>query len=178
MEIPTVGSDKTPQQKQEREVLSELACNILTEFNMSTFNEFVKVAGPLDTMDHMRPYKKRNTYILLMETRKQLNLKGNGPDQIAMPFYVGHSALGRPEDAELEIREKGVIGTCHDCIFKNATPEFCVVMSHIAGDAICEALNPPYEVLWTHQVTNGDPFCRYVVKKKAESYNKQKMWER
>jgi hypothetical protein len=45
-------------------------------------------------------------------------------------------------------------------------------MSHIAGDAICEALNPPYEVLWTHQVTNGDPFCRYVVKKKTESYNK------
>jgi hypothetical protein len=154
-----------------RVVLSELACNILTEFNISAFNEFVKVAGPLDTLDLMRPYKQKNMLILLVETRRQMNLKGNGPDQIAIPFFIAHSSLGKPEDAELEIREKGVIGTCHDCIFKNATPEFCVVMSREAGDAVCEALNPPYEMLWTHQLTNGDPFCRYIVKKKTEPYN-------
>jgi len=153
-----------------RVVLSELACNVLTEFNMSALNEFMKLAGPLDTMAHIRPFKKRSSLTLLIETRRQMNLKGNGPDQIAMPFYVAHSALGNPEDAELEIKEGGVVGTNHDCIFKNATPEFCVVISHLAGEAFCEALNPEYDMIWTHHITAGDPYCRYVVKKKTTPY--------
>lgn len=155
---------------QQRVILSELASQILTELNISTYKEFIKLAGAFDTLNAMRPYKKRNSLYLLLETRRKMNLKGNGPDAIAMPFYVAHSALKSPETTTVEIKERGVVGTIHDCIFKNASPEFCVAISHIAGDAFCEGLNPEYEIIWTHHLSAGDPYCRYVVKKKTAPY--------
>ena len=159
---------KTQLDKQ-REVLSELATQILVELNISTFNEFLKLAGPVDVLKHMRPYKKRNAISSLLEMRKKFNSKGNGPDQIIMPFYFAHSANG-PENTLVEVKEGGLVGTVHDCFFRNASPEFCVVLSHVMGDAFCEALNPEYDMIWTHHLTAGDPYCRYVVKKKTTPY--------
>jgi predicted hydrocarbon binding protein len=65
-----------------------------------------------------------------------------------------------------EIKEKGAVGIDYDCIFKRAPPEYCIFQSHFSSEFVTEALDPSYECVFTHHLSNGDPYCRYVFKKK------------
>jgi hypothetical protein len=160
---------KTQLDKQ-REVLSELASQILVEFNITSYKEFSKLVGPIKAAELMRPYKKRNSMFLALEIRRKMNLKGNGPDAVAMIPYICFSAFTSPENATLEIRERGAVVTIHDCIFKNESPDLCIAFDRPACQAACELLNPELEMLCTHQLNTGDPYCRLIFKKKTTPY--------
>ncbi|MGA2574093.1 MAG: hypothetical protein ABSF36_07865 [Candidatus Methanomethylicaceae archaeon] len=167
---PEELTQKNVQLDQQRVVLSELASQILVELNISSFNEFLKLVGPLKLVELMRPYKIRNTMYLALELRRKMNLTGNGPEAAAMIPYICYSSFTNPTDLTLEIKEKGAVLTAQDCIWKNASPEFCVAFSRPAMRAICDVLNPELDYVITHQLTNGDPYCRYIFKNKTTPF--------
>jgi predicted hydrocarbon binding protein len=155
-----------------KEMLSTMLEKALIELNIRTFDEYIKTVGVADGMAIMRLYKKRNGYILLSMMKKQVGFKGNGLDSLVIPMTLGAMALNsNPRNVETSITEGGGVIKVHDCIFRNATPEFCVTISHFTADLICEAINPDYECIYTHQLTNGDPYCRCIYKKKGEKVN-------
>jgi predicted hydrocarbon binding protein len=100
--------------------------------------------------------------------------KFTGIDIAINALYIVQSAMeflaGNPDPVEVVRREGGAIATVHDCPLKNAKPELCVFVSHLGAEMYCEFAHPTYECLWTHHMTNGDPFCRYIIKKKSITY--------
>jgi hypothetical protein len=152
-----------------REMLSTMLEKALIQLNIRTFDEYIKTVGLVDGMAIMRLYKKRNGYILLSLIKNKVGIRGTGLDALVLPMALGQVSLNSdPRNVKGEIREGGGIVEVHDCVFKGATPEFCVTISHYTADLICEAINPDYECLWTHLLNKGDPYCRYIFKKKGE----------
>ncbi|MDD1770059.1 MAG: SHOCT domain-containing protein, partial [Methanomassiliicoccales archaeon] len=112
----------------------------------------------------------RNGYVLLSLIKKKVGIKGTGLDAIVMPMALGQMALNRdPKAVEGVITDQAAVVKVHDCIFKGASPEFCVTISHYTADLVCEAINPDYECVWTHHLNQGDPYCRYIYKKKQDN---------
>lgn len=91
----------------------------------------------------------------------------NGIDLVINAALYGGTVNGGPRCMEVEMREKGAIVTVHGCVFKNAMLEFCLMESHIGFEVICQLADPELESLWTHHLTNGDPFCRFAIKNKT-----------
>ncbi len=152
-----------------KDILSIMLEKALVQLNIRTFNEYIKTVGLADGMAVMRLYKKRNGYILLSLIKNKVGTKGTGLDAIILPMALGQVALNSdPKNVEGAITEGGGVVKVHDCIFKGATPEFCVTISHYTADLICEAINPDYECIWTHHLNEGDPYCRYIYKKKGD----------
>ena len=152
-----------------KEMLSSMLERVLIEMNIRAFNEYIKTVGLVDGMAIMRLYKKRNGYILLSLIKNKVGIKGTGLDALVLPMALGQVALNaNPLAVEGIITEGGAVVKVHDCIFKGASPEFCVTISHYTADLMCEAINPDYECIWTHHLNKGDPYCRYIYKKKGE----------
>jgi hypothetical protein len=123
----------------------------------------------VDGMAMMRLYKKRNGYILISMVKNKLGIKGTGLDALVMPLAVGQVSLNTNLQAVEGIyTEKGASVKVHDCLFRGASQEFCVTISHFTTDLMCEAIDPDYECIWTHHINKNDPYCRYVYKKKGE----------
>lgn len=155
-----------------KEMLSTMLEKALIQLNIRTFNEYIKTVGIPEGMPVMRLYKKRNGYILLSMIKSKMGIKGTGLDALLLPLTMGALALNSDaKNVESSITEGGGVIKVHDCIFKGASPEMCVTISHYTADLICEAINPDYECLWTHQLNNGDPYCRCVWKKRKENVN-------
>jgi hypothetical protein len=100
--------------------------------------------------------------------KKRLSLKGTGLDALITPMGLAQAILSGPENCHQEIMERGAECIVHKCPYQDTTPEFCVVISHFTTDLMCEAINSEYEVIWTHHLTYGDPYCRYIYRKKSE----------
>lgn len=161
--------DKNAQKQQE--FLSEFACNILTELNITSFNELMRVSDHNEAIKVIFHYKEYHIERMLEEFKKQFELKGNGVDTLATPMYMIHAGMNGSENVEVEIREGGAVETIHDCIFRNATPEFCVAASHHTTEYLCHIINPEYDSLWLSHLTDGSPYCRCAFMKKSSHFS-------
>ncbi len=99
--------------------------------------------------------------------RKRLDLQGNDAEHVAIPLCWADSGLTMSGEMTLEIFERGAIGQSSGCVMKNGPPELCVAISGGVCEGICEVCNPDYEFIPTHYETNGDPYCRWIVRKKG-----------
>ena len=142
----------------------------LAALTIQGFKALVEESGVADAIAAVKPYKNRNAYILLCMIKKRLQLKGPGIETLTTPLCLAQVGIGGVENVHMEIKEKGAVCYVENCEYQDAIPEFCVVVSHYFTDLICEALNPDYECIWTHHLTNGDPYDRYVYRKKAGTY--------
>lgn len=158
----------TADDKEAQEAVMYLADQALLELGKQAFQALVDASGMVDAAAAMKPYKNRNAYILLCMMKKRINLLGTTIDKLITPLALAQATLGGPENVHQEIRERGAECRVDKCPYQDASPEFCVVISHFTSDLMCEAINPDYEVIWTHHLTNGDPYCRYVYRKKNE----------
>jgi len=151
--------------------LNEITVKILTELDITSFNELLIRAGSIDTLQILKPcmYRMANNSILI--AKQGGNLKGDGPEAVGTMFLLGHSAVCGPESTDIEVKEKGIIVTTHDCPFKNAPTELCGIVSHIMGDAFCDILAKDHEMIWAYHLTEGDPYCLAVIKKKGEPFS-------
>jgi len=78
---------------------------------------------------------------------------------------------GDPDKADFEMRERGFVATIYDCGWKGCVPEVCMFMCNILLEVWKEAFpDPEFEPLYINHMTSGDPFCRWVIKKKSETY--------
>lgn len=151
-----------------RSYVSNLLNESIAELNVSSFNELVKASGLNATLSALKPYMIPIGHLMVSMANENMGLEGDGLDAAFIPFLFTQRTIWA--DATGEIRQEGAVGLVHDCIYHrvHANPEFCLAMSHYSSGAICEVVNPDYECIWTHHLTNGDPYCRYVVKRKSD----------
>jgi predicted hydrocarbon binding protein len=69
----------------------------------------------------------------------------------------------------MEIRDGKAIVELYACpvTIINAPPEICIAMSHYISEGLCQAVNPEYEFIYTHHLSNHDGRCRHIVKNKS-----------
>ncbi len=149
-----------------RGLMDEAMANLAKQ----TFKHLVDESGIADAMAAVKPYKNRNAYILICMVKKRLGLKGPGIEALTIPMCMAQVGIAGVNNIHEEIKEKGAVCYVDSCAYGDAIPEFCVVVSHYTTDLICEALNPEYECIWTHHLTNGDPYDRYIYRKKKGDY--------
>jgi len=152
------------------EALRAFMDDALSNLAKQGFKTLVDESGVADAIASMKPYKNRNAYILVCMVKKRLGLRGLGIEALTIPMCMAQVGIGGVDNVHQEIREKGAVCFVDSCTYGDAIPEFCVVVSHYTTDLICEALNPEYECIWTHNLTNGDPYDRYIYRKKNGNY--------
>jgi predicted hydrocarbon binding protein len=154
---------------QQVEFLKKLSNGLLVEFTISSLSELLKYSDHAQTYDLAKKIMIEATLSAPWLHMESIANK-KGIEAALGPLYVAQTALVSPNNIEVEMREKGAVGTIHECPFKNAFPEICLFMSHVGADVFCQLADPEVECLWTHHMTAGDPFCRYVIKKKSVIY--------
>ena len=94
-------------------------------------------------------------------------------EAVAIPLYWGHCGSSGGNIKPMEIRNGTAVVELGYCSFAidGTPPEMCVAGSHYLAEGISEAVNPAYEFVFTHYLTNDDGFCRYVVKRKSSKIN-------
>lgn len=146
----------------------ELMVKTLVEMTTSAFEELVRLSGKAAALAAVKPYRCSSGPVVVSEARKKMPIKGNGPVDLLLAYAFGSLAVVPPENVTGKVYENGIVGHSRGCLFKNASPEFCMFISHYSSEGVADALNKDYECIWTHHETNGDPCCRYVFKKKSD----------
>jgi len=146
--------------------IHRLINEVLTELTITTFNELVKYSGVEEALREIKPIEQQNAIFIINELKKRGAINGNGPDVLLLCWMFG--SFCAVEKVHGEIKERGAVGYSYDCIFKQGSPELCIAISHFSTDHLSQLINPEYECIFTHHVTDGDPYCRYVFKKKGE----------
>ncbi len=134
------------------------------------FRALVDESGVVKAMSTMRPYKVRNCYILLCMLKDRMQLKGDGLNTIIMPMSLAQAGAMGVDNIHQEIMERGAACYVDKCPFQDQTSVFCAAFCHIVTDSIVDALNEEFECIWTHHLTNGDPYCRYIFRMKSSVY--------
>lgn len=147
---------------------ADLMIEALYKLTIVSFDELVKRSGKAEALAAVKPYRKWAAQIYLLQFKERLKLQGSGADAL-LSIRAFASITTVPQDKmECEICEKGAVGISRDCMFKRASPELCMSISHYHSEFETEAINPEYECIWTHHMTSGDPYCRYVFKKRSD----------
>jgi hypothetical protein len=127
-------------------------------------------AGVEATLKTTNPHAVHSGLAISQNAKGVLGDLGEGPEGVALPeFLVLCVILGPNRARPLEIRERAAIGVAMGCWFNSAHPEACIATSHYVSEGVSEGVNPEYEFVWTHHVLGGDPYCRFVVKKRGEA---------
>jgi hypothetical protein len=151
----------------EKDVLAaNLLIKALIEINTSSFEEMVKLNGKAAALAAGKPYRIATGPVIVNEAKKKMPIHGNGPDALLLSYAF--ASLTVVPDVTGEVKQKGAIGVNRNCAFNNASPEFCMWLSHYTTEGVLEYLNPDYECIFTHHETSGDPYCRYIFKKKSD----------
>jgi len=156
----------SPQQIQ---FFKKVTDNLLIEFTISSLHELLKCSDNAKVYEIGKKMVMEET-ISSPAFQMESMSKKKGIEAAIGPLLVAQQAIGGPDNIEVEMREKGAVGTIRDCPFKNARPELCVIMSHVGSEVLCQLADPELECLWTNHMTAGEPFCRYVIKKKGVIY--------
>jgi hypothetical protein len=145
----------------------ELSDVVTSRLAIAAFRALLATSGPERTLRALTPYTKHCGMAIACNARKRLGIQGHGLEEVALPLYWMDTGIAGRDISALEIHEDGAVMEVRDCPLKDAPPELCVALSHRMGEGICEVVNPDYEYFYTHHLTDGDPFCRIVVKKRS-----------
>ena len=134
------------------------------------FNLFLGSAGAQRVLSAYQPMAEYSGHAMARNFINKLELKGDGADIVAIPFYAFVNNLLNCSCDPIEIRERGVEVRVTSCYMSKVgvLPEFCVAGSHYAGNGIAKEINPEFEMVFTHHLTQDDPYCRYVVKRRSD----------
>lgn len=89
-------------------------------------------------------------------------------EAIAYAPFCGRS-LTWGGKGRLTLYERGATLEFMECPLRNGPPELCVITSHFLAAGICEEIDPDYEITYTQHMTQGDPRCYGICKKKNET---------
>jgi predicted hydrocarbon binding protein len=150
------------------EEIRSLVIEALREGFRCAFEELARASGPVDAMQLMKPHVISLLGYDFKGTVRDLRIGGNGPEAMLTYYQTGQRFAIQSEFLVGLVTEKGGVGIVYDCPFKHSIPELCICLSHFGTEAVCSFLNDEYECIFTHHLTNGDPYCRYVFKKKSQ----------
>ncbi len=147
---------------------SDLMIDAIVMLDESSFDELVNLSGVLDALAAVRPYRRLDMQAANIDLRKRLKIESRGVDVLLLTYLFAGLHSVRKDNMSGEVKERGGVGTFRDCLYKDASPEFCLSISHIFTEALADFVNPEYECVWTHHQTGGDPYCRFVFKKRSD----------
>jgi predicted ArsR family transcriptional regulator len=140
---------------------------LISELMVNAFDALLEIVPADQALETIRPYTRRSGRAVAANAMKRFEAIGNGKEAVALPMYWAHSATsGNKCDRPIGY-EDGVIVEVSHCPVAMARPEICIATSHYLAEGICEAVNPEYELVFTHHIVAGDKRCRYVVRRKA-----------
>ena len=152
------------------ERVRESAYECIYQIVAQDFKLFLDSVGAQKVLSAYQPMGEYSGHAIARNFLNRLELKGDGPDVIAIPLYAFTNNLLNCSCDPVEIRERGVEVRTTSCHMSKvgAPPEFCVAVSHNAGNGIVQEINPEFEIVYTHHLTQDDPYCRYVVKRRSD----------
>lgn len=68
----------------------------------------------------------------------------------------------------LTFYERGAVLEYTACPWAHGPPEMCIIVSHNVAEGACEEVDPNYEIVYTHHMTQGDPSCIGICRRKGE----------
>jgi hypothetical protein len=150
--------------------IRKLAYECIYQVVAQDFNLFLGSVGAQRVLSAYQPMAEYSGHAMARNFINKLEMKGDGADIVAIPFYAFINNLLNCSCDPIEIRERGVEVRVTSCYMSKVgvLPEFCVAGSHYAGNGIAKEINPEFEMVFTHHLTQDDPFCRYVVKRKSD----------
>jgi len=139
------------------------------ECGVNVFRSLLSEVGANKTLDASKTYTKVWGIQFASMAKQRFGLEGKGVEDVALPYYWAHCATSFGHIKPMEIRDGKAIVELYACpvTFINAPPEICIAMSHNLAEGLCHAINPEYEFIFTHHLSNNDGRCRYIVKKKS-----------
>jgi hypothetical protein len=149
----------------------ELSDVFISRMAIAAFRAFLAESGPERALRALQPYAKHCGMAIACNSRKRLGTQGHGLEEVALPLYWMDTGIAGRNISALEIHEDGAVMKVSDCPMKDAPPELCVALSHRMGEGICEVVNPDFEYFYTHHLSNGDSFCRIVVRVRSPGRN-------
>lgn len=154
--------------KEFESTLTDLAVYSLGKGFSSSLKNAVKEFGSLEVIDEMRPQVKQVFQSGLFLDAKASNIEKWDAETLLMIYLSGQVTAVPLDKIDYELSEVGAIGTVYECAFQDSVPEVCLLLSHYGSEELCRVMNPEYECVFTNHLTNGDPYCRYVFKKKSQ----------
>ncbi len=136
---------------------------------VNVFRSVLSEVGASRTLEASKVYTKIWGMQTATMARERFGLTGNGLEDVTLPYYWAHCASSFGHIKPLEIRDGKAVVELYACpvTLVDAPPEICVAVSHNLAEGLCQAINPEYEFIFTHHLSNNDGCCRYVVKKKS-----------
>jgi hypothetical protein len=154
----------------ECESIRRRAHRFVCQVMVRDFKLFLDSAGAQKVLDAYQPMGEYSGRAIARNFVSRLELGGKGADVVAIPVYAfTNNVLGCSCDP-IEIRERGIEVRITSCVPSRlgSPPEYCIAISHNAGNGIAREINPEFEMVFTHHLAQGDPYCRYVVKRKSD----------
>jgi hypothetical protein len=161
------GSKNQESPRQEAKEYSEIRDIIIIRCIETCFRSLLSASGTGEAIQAMRPHCMHSGMAAACNARQRFNLQGDGLDQVVIPLLWLDTAMSNG-DISLKIFARGTVMEVRDCPLKTAPPEFCVPVSSYMAEGMCQTINPDYEYLYTHRLTNGDPYCRAIIKRKSD----------
>jgi hypothetical protein len=139
---------------------------------INTFRAMLNEVGLNRTIEATKHYNEAWGRAAVGMVKERFGPKANDLETIAMTGYYVHSCTSMGHIKPLEIYEGGARCELYACPNPgmNAPPEMCIAMSHIMANGYCHAINPTYEVIFTHHMVDGDDCCSWVAKKKNSEF--------
>jgi hypothetical protein len=154
----------------DEEEIQEMAFRLISQIVALDFQKFLELAGPEKVLSAYQPIGEYAGRAVAHNFRGRLNITDNGIDALAIPLHAFVNNLIDGRSDPVEIREFGAVARFTSCPLAKAgaPPELCVAVSHNAAIGLAKEINPAFEIIYTHHLTIGDPYCRYVVKRKLD----------
>lgn len=133
------------------------------------FRALLGHVGVARALDIYKPMGLYSGMAIAHNFTSRLGLKGRDLEALAVPVHAFVGNMYGGCSGPVEFRERGAEVRFSKCPSHSAgaSPEYCVAVSHNAAEGITKAINPDYEIIYTHHLTQGDPFCRYVVRRRS-----------
>lgn len=148
--------------------LRDFVIDILQKCFVTTFESLIKTNGAVEVLSGMKPHMKVTLRNYLQGIQEQMHIDDNGPESLISVFNAAQAFIVPTSGMDSIITDIGAVGTVHACPFQGSVPEICIYFSHFASEEVCQMMNPDYECVFTHHLTNGDPYCRCVFKRKDQ----------
>lgn len=147
---------------------TDIMIDALVRLDITSYDELVRLSGRVEALAAVRPYRRIDMQGVNLDLRKRLNIKSNGVDALLWTYLFAGLHSVSSENMIGEIKEGGGVGTFKDCLYKDASPDFCLSISHLFTEALTDIVNPEYTSIWTHHQSYGDPYCRFIFVRKGD----------
>jgi predicted ArsR family transcriptional regulator len=145
----------------------DLRDRVITRSIKDAFDVLIDSVPKGDIAKAVRPYFVHCGMAISINGTRRFNIKGKELKELATPYFWTGIALSDRGTSPMMVYEHGVVVETRDCCLRDIAPEFCLALSHQSTEGICRNLNPDFHYIFTHQMYDGDEYCRYILRRRG-----------